>query len=603
MRYSLAALALFTASTLPDTTLQAAPTSAPQLQAPVGRAQLTDFSTALAWANPPGTTQYFLEVLPAPGVAGGPPDGPAITLVRNAETSFDLLGPQIGQDNYVLLPDMTYTWRVRASDSAVYAPPGDPSYGPPAQRTFRTPAVTSSGISAAEPQDGGTVDKLTPRLRWDNPDPRVFYYEVQVSKDPSFNMGVVKQAAPLYWELIHGGQTDPLNSYQVRDQFALEPAAKYYWRVRPRVQGDGKPLAWSRNFTFLTSSGTPHLERAFGNLTFQKITNMVQPDGGSGRYFATEQRGGVRSFKADGGASSVFLDIRDRVRNSDTEEGLLGIAFDPDYGSNGQFYLYYSASNPLRNQLSRFYVRPDDPNRADPASEQVIIQFPKPFGNHNGGQILFGPDGYLYIGVGDGGSGGDPMGNGQNTSRLLGKIHRIDVRTNGAYQIPPDNPFAGGARPEIWAYGMRNPWRFSFDPSGRLWVADVGQNLWEEVDIVHGGGNYGWNIMEGTLCFSPSRNCNMNGLDMPLTDYGHDQGCSVTGGYVYRGRSAPSLTGAYVYGDYCSGKIWALWEQGGAVARQILIADSGLSISSFAEDLAGELYVLNWSEGPYRITE
>ena len=305
--------------------------------------------------------------------------------------------------------------------------------------------------------------------------------------------------------------------------------------------------------------------------------------------------------------AGTFLDITNRVSEAYNEEGLLGLAFDPDYKSNGYFYVYYSAASPRRSVLSRFSVSQSDPKLADPNSEFIIMEIAEPFGNHNGGQLEFGPDGYLYIGVGDGGppSGGDPLGNGQNTSTLLGSILRIDVSgVSGQmnYRIPIDNPFVGVAdgRDEIWAYGLRNPWRFSFDKAtGLLWTGDVGQSDWEEIDVVTKGLNYGWNIMEGFHCFSPSVGCDVTGLELPAVEYNHSDGCSVTGGYVYRGPEIPMLFGAYVYGDFCSGKIWALRYDGNSVTEQKLLVDSTLSITSFGQDLDKNLYVLSRNDGIY----
>ena len=246
------------------------------------------------------------------------------------------------------------------------------------------------------------------------------------------------------------------------------------------------------------------------------------------------------------------------------EEGLLGLAFDPDYSDNGYFYVYYSAANPRRSVISRFSVS-ENPNVADPNSEFIILEVAQPFSNHNGGQVAFGPHGNLYIGLGDGGSGGDPQGHGQNTSTLLGSILRIDVTgtSDGRnYLIPPDNPFVDvpDARHEIWAYGLRNPWRFSFDPmNDTLWLGDVDQNAWEEFDIIGRGVNYGWNIMEGLHCYPSGADCDPTGLEPPIIEYPNpEEGCSTTGGYVFLGRGMPSLVGAYVYGDYCSGNIWGL---------------------------------------------
>ena len=403
--------------------------------------------------------------------------------------------------------------------------------------------------------------------------------------------------------------------------------------------GPGQPAARLSQSTFfppttptVDAGGPPPalrplaVERVFPNLEFSRLTNLAQPDDGSNRFFVTQQGGLIRVFpnRQDVTEAPVFLDIRDRVSQRHNEEGLLGIAFDPAFKDNGFFYLYYSASGPRRSVLSRFSASGVDPNLADADSELMVLEIPEPAGNHNGGQLAFGPGGFLYIGVGDGGRGGDPFGNGQNTGTLLGTILRIDVSGADAgerYKIPPSNPFVGvdGSRGEIFAYGLRNPWRFSFDMGNgdmgpadigenepgepvEIWVADVGQNLWEEIDLVRSGLNYGWNIMEGGHCFSPSSGCQEAGLELPVAEYGRDAGCSVTGGYVYRGNSLPSLAGAYVFGDFCSGSIWGMRYDGTSVTDSLLLAESQLNITSFGQDLTGEIYVLSRNAGIYRLT-
>jgi glucose/arabinose dehydrogenase len=341
------------------------------------------------------------------------------------------------------------------------------------------------------------------------------------------------------------------------------------------------------------------------------MTNLVQPDDTSGLIFITEQRGVIYAFATSQPqqGSYVFLDITNRVNRGGNEEGLLGLAFDPDYKENGHFYVYYSATNPRRSVVSRFSLDQGNPGVAAPQSEVIIMEVEQPFSNHNGGQLAFGPDGYLYIGLGDGGSAGDPQGNGQNLGTLLGSILRIDVSrlsAAGDYKIPADNPFIDttGARAEIWAFGLRNPWRFSFDKeTGLLWAGDVGQNIWEEIDIITRGSNYGWNVMEGFHCYSPETGCNQSGLILPLIEYDHSQGCSVTGGYVYHGDEIAALRGYYIYGDFCSGNIWALGYQDNAVTQNILLAESGLSITSFGEDLAGNLYILSREGGIYTLVQ
>ncbi len=350
------------------------------------------------------------------------------------------------------------------------------------------------------------------------------------------------------------------------------------------------------------------------------MVHLTYPSGRGGRLYLVLQPGLIVSFedRQDVEALAIFLDIRDRVNDQGNEEGLLGLAFDPAYESNGYFYVYYSAAGPRRSVISRFSVDPGDPGRADVASERQVMVIPQPYSNHNGGHLVFGPDGYLYVGVGDGGSANDPQGNGQDRTTLLGSILRIDVSTidsEGRYTVPPGNPFVGeggGVRAEIWAYGLRNPWRFNFDrETGDLWAADVGQNAWEEVDIIQPGLNYGWNIMEGAHCFAGGRSlgsllrrgpgeCDQAGLELPVVEYDRDGGCSITGGYVYRGARLPSLVGAYVYGDYCSGKIWAV-RQEGVVTEHRLLVDSSIRLAAFGEGPDGELYMLSFDEKIYRL--
>ena len=352
-----------------------------------------------------------------------------------------------------------------------------------------------------------------------------------------------------------------------------------------------------------TSGSLPNVrvENAFPRFSFDRMVYLTHPDGVPERLYLVLQPGRIMVFDnvADPASPQTFLDIRSIVSDRGNEEGLLGLAFDPDYMTNGYLYVYYSAASPRRSVIARYQALPDAAS-VDPDSEKIIMEIGQPFSNHNGGHIEFGPDGYLYVGLGDGGSGGDPRGHGQNLSTLLGTLIRIDVSTldeTGFYAVPPDNPFVGveGARPEIWAYGLRNPWRFSFDrETGDLWAGDVGQNKLEEIDVIRRGGNYGWNIMEGTSCFRDS-SCRREGLEPPVAEYGRQGGCSVTGGYVYRGSRIPSLAGAYVYGDFCTGNIWALRYDGSQVVEQTRIADTDLQISSFAEGPDGEVYVLSFT--------
>ncbi len=344
------------------------------------------------------------------------------------------------------------------------------------------------------------------------------------------------------------------------------------------------------------------LERVFPALTFERPVLLTHAGDGSNRVYVVEQHGVVHRIDAAApGRTDAFLDIMSRVSRDGNEEGMLGLAFDPRFTANGRFYVYYSAASPRRSVLSRFETGSD--GLGNGASESVLLEVPQPYSNHNGGMIEFGPDGMLYVALGDGGSAGDPQRNGQDLGTLLGTILRIDVTQTGdaPYAIPDDNPFVGqsGARGEVWAYGLRNPWRFSFDSeTGDLWTGDVGQSALEEVDVVRRGGNYGWNVMEGSRCFRSS-SCNADDFEPPVAEYGRDLGCSITGGYVYRGQRLPELRGVYLYADYCSGRIWGLRYDGERVTEQAQLARASFQIPSFGEDEAGEVYVLGFDGGIY----
>ncbi len=349
---------------------------------------------------------------------------------------------------------------------------------------------------------------------------------------------------------------------------------------------------------------------AYPNLLFKQPVEYVQPGDGSNRVFVVEKAGKILVFENEPqvAVTQVFLDLSSRVDSSSNEKGLLGLAFHPHFAQNGYFYVNYTTRT--STVIARYQVQPDQPGLGLTNSEQVLLTIAQPYSNHNGGHLAFGPDGYLYIGMGDGGSAGDPQGNGQNLNTLLGKMLRIDVdqNTNGRlYNIPADNPFAGnqdGYREEIYAYGFRNPWKFSFDvKNSRLWVADVGQNTMEEIDIVQKGLNYGWNIMEGSLCYPESRTCSRTGLELPLWDYRHPIGNSITGGYVYYGSNHPSLAGAYVYGDYVSGMIWALTLDTAYQPQNKVLLDTKLNISAFGVDQNQELYVVDYGGKIYKLTD
>ncbi|HKW14760.1 MAG TPA: PQQ-dependent sugar dehydrogenase [Candidatus Krumholzibacteria bacterium] len=357
---------------------------------------------------------------------------------------------------------------------------------------------------------------------------------------------------------------------------------------------------------------------AFPNLTFKRPTDLQSARDGSHRLFLVEQDGVIRVFNNAPGVktSAVFLDLRSRVDHSGNEMGMLGLAFHSDFGSHPEFFVDYTASwmtanggmpEPILKRITRVsrFTAPAKQSGGIASSEEAVIEIDQPYTNHNGGQVAFGPDGMLYIALGDGGSAGDPQGNAQNVRALLGKLLRIDV-SKKPYAIPPDNPFAPrplvatdrpeSARGEIYAYGLRNPWRFSFDrATGQLWTGDVGQNTYEEIDIIEKGKNYGWDCREAAHAFQPaSQQCDLcktaHDLVDPVWEYGRTQGISVTGGYVYRGKALPDLVGWYVYADYGSGNVWALrMENGKAVNR--LLANAHAFISTFGVDENDEIYL------------
>jgi len=383
------------------------------------------------------------------------------------------------------------------------------------------------------------------------------------------------------------------------------------------------------------------LQSTFPALTLDRPIWMSEAPDHSGRMFILEQAGRILIVKkgTDGAATSEFLNIVDRHPFVDNEEGLLSMAFHPGFNTNGLFYIYYNQQNknehelfPRRSVISEMKVSATDPNRADLASERVVLEVPQPFGNHKGGEIAFGPDGYLYIGLGDGGKGYDPFGNGQNTATMLAKMLRIDVNTRTvlgsgqvqeklAYGIPADNPFVGepymiglGARHEIYALGLRNAWRYSWDrQTGDLWAGDVGQDLWEEVDLIVKGGNYGWSVREGAHHFKPGPP-GAQYID-PVLEYphnpqllkeskfpNHSTGLCIIGGYVYRGHKYPALQGVYLYADYNLGTIWGMRYQDGKVTDYGTLLYQPKNIVSFAEDADGELYVMVFDGHVYSIT-
>lgn len=354
--------------------------------------------------------------------------------------------------------------------------------------------------------------------------------------------------------------------------------------------------------TLLPSAAEPgiRLDRLISGLSQPLL--VTHAGDGSGRLFVVQQDGVIRTWRDGGLLAQPFLDLRDRVTNRG-EMGLLGLTFHPDFAENRRFFVNYTTdrNGPRRTVVSEFRVLSD--GTADSSSETILLAIAQPAENHNGGMLAFGPDGLLYIATGDGGGGGDPFANGQNPKTLLGAILRIDVDRGNPYEIPPENPFAAGVggAPEVWAWGLRNPWRFSFDRlTGLLFAGDVGQNAWEEVDIIRRGGNYGWNRMEGFHCFPAGSSCDPSGFALPVTEYGRDEGRSVTGGYVYRGQRETGLWGAYLFGDFASGRIWSL-RPGPTGWQRRLLLDTELQIASFGEDEDGELYVVHYGGEVYRL--
>ena len=345
-----------------------------------------------------------------------------------------------------------------------------------------------------------------------------------------------------------------------------------------------------------SGSAAFELEAAFPELpALSQLVTLHQAPHDNSQWYSAQQNGLIRRFanRSDADSLQTVLDLSDVVVNSG-EQGLLGMDFHPEFPADSRLFVYYSLEGPRRSRVSSVAI--DGAGVALPGSETVILEISQPFANHNGGTLLFGPDGLLYLGLGDGGSGGDPQGHGQNTQTLLGSMLRIDVDGAPPYEIPADNPFAsGGGAPEIFAWGLRNPFRWSFDRlTGELWAGDVGQNAYEEISIIRRGENYGWNTLEGFHCYNAS-SCDQAGLTPPVAEYPHEAGRSVTGGFVYRGQAIAGLRGRYVFGDFTNGRIWAIDRDAGAIDANGAALESGLSIAGFAEDNDGELYVLNYS--------
>jgi glucose/arabinose dehydrogenase len=358
--------------------------------------------------------------------------------------------------------------------------------------------------------------------------------------------------------------------------------------------------------------GQIEIIRAFTNLDFDQPVDLQSPNDNSNRLFIVEQEGEIYVFENfdSNTTTTQFLDIRDKVIY-DGERGLLGLAFHPNYENNGYFFINYTAPNPLRTVIAKYEVSTIDSNIADEQSEIIILEIDQPYRNHNGGQIAFGPDGYLYIGMGDGGSGGDPLNHGQNLETLLGAMLRIDINNSNEeynYSIPIDNPYINnnsGYREEIYAHGLRNPWRFSFDNiTGDCWIADVGQNEYEEIDILEYAGNYGWRIMEGFHCFDPATDCDTSELILPIFEYDHNIGESITGGYVYRGTMLPSLIGYYIFADFEYGDVYSLdYNDLDSIDVNIIGNLGSYSVTSFGIDQNNEIYICDLSGEIYKLVD
>ncbi len=370
----------------------------------------------------------------------------------------------------------------------------------------------------------------------------------------------------------------------------------------------GIGLSFLMSFRSSSKGGTSlaifHLKNAFPHLTFSQPLEFTHAGDGSNRVFVIEQKGKISVFENNSSTktASIFLDIMHKV-SSEGEMGLLGLAFHPNFKQNGYFYVNYTKRNPLETIIARYKVASFAATKVDTSSETILLKISQPYDNHNGGKIAFGPDGFLYIALGDGGAWGDQHNYAQNRSSFLGKILRIDIdkTEKGNYGIPADNPYVGnkdGFQEEIYAYGLRNPWRFSFDrKTGQLWVGDVGQKEFEEIDIITKGGNYGWRLKEAKRCYNPNKDCENGNLIDPIHQYPRSEGVSITGGFVYWGATLPSLRGKYIYADYGSGKVWALSFDGSKKTNNQLLSNEGGSVSAFGEDANGELYLLDHSSG------
>ena len=521
-----------------------------------------------------------------------------------------------GSDGWLFLPDLlddAQNWRVTEQGARWDVTNRDPILAQPALTL-----ITIRLLNAIAP---GVVRRSFSTLA--GGDRRIIVTAVMGVEQIAATRAAIARTASILdnYNQLRGATTDSGITLGIStDGFAQR--LNYLATEIPRVRGqrDAELANW-QNYCRLQAAGASGGERrevsseppavrlaeAFGGVSFERPVEAGAYLGAGGGMFVAEQDGRVFALP-DGGGVSLLIDLRDRVDRRGNEEGLLSLALEPGFREHGRFWVWYSprglAGGARATRLARFEADPAAvPPRADPASELAALELRQPYSNHNGGAIRFGPDGMLYLGVGDGGAGGDPLGHGQDRTTLFGSVIRIDVRGASAdapYAIPPGNPFAGGAegRAELWAYGLRNPWRMAFDPAtGALWAGDVGQSDREEIDVIERGANYGWNRLEGSRCFEAEA-CDASDTAPPAAEYGRGLGCSVTGGVVYRGEAIPALAGRYLFADFCSGRVWAMPAAGGAFAE---IARSPRPVSSFGVDADGEVYLLTFGGPALRI--
>jgi glucose/arabinose dehydrogenase len=507
-------------------------------------------------------------------------------------------------------------WRIdlNGRDGWIYAPSAD------AVNTADVPVVTATQSSApTATQPGSPAPTPPPTANVDGPSVRI-RSNMNVRSGPGTNFSVIgsapageaytvtgKNAAESWWRIDFNGRAGWVSAPLVTAQNAANVAVVEGTTASssPAVATTASPVS-----RFNPEQVQLRLEPIFSGL--QQPTDLTNAGDGTGRIFVTEKSGRIRVFAGpEDGNGQTFLDIVDRVGSDGYEQGLLGLAFPPNFRSTSYFFVNYTNKDG-DTIVARYRVSRDNHNRADRDSEFVVLFQQQPAPNHNGGMLTFGPDGRLWIGLGDGGGANDTFQNGQNRGTLLGSMLRLDVASNPnlPYRIPTDNPFVGDAstRDEIWAIGLRNPWRYSFDPrTGDLWIGDVGQSLFEEINFIpaaqvrRGGFNFGWPISEGRHC-TGNADCDLSAFTLPIHEYGHaGNGCSVTGGRVYRGAAFPQLDGVYFFGDFCSGNVWALWRNAGGSVQTALVLLRAMSITTFGVDEGGEIYVTDFGGGVYRL--